>query len=302
MTWDIFLAEFSEDAVLFNKNKILYSLNGNTYSQKDFLKFKQDTAGIAKLRPYLDWITGLSNKEGIILLAKAVRDIIAPPASHARPHTETQKLQVGLKTRAELLQEISENCVLVNSYGPEPQFFLDYRTYNPYPMSIESILEIKRSKEFKDLLENSVMAKVFYRPGYKNTKEEIEKSQSISSYVWPNWRDVDSTSCEIDKQWVEFFEFFTPDPICRGFLYRWILRSITGINEQHLVLVGVEGVGKNVLCDGLLLNLHHHANYYKGKSNSLNTDFNGFLENKTLVFLDEQHIRTPLKVETLKSW
>jgi hypothetical protein len=71
-----------------------------------------------------------------------------------------------------------------------------------------------------------------------------------------------------------------------SFLLDWMATSLVSRNPTYLVAIGAQGIGKGLLGQ-ILHKLHGDGNYIKVRDEVLKRQFNGQLQNKTLVHIDE---------------
>lgn len=83
------------------------------------------------------------------------------------------------------------------------------------------------------------------------------------------------------------------------YLLDWIANSLQGRNLTILTAIGEEGIGKGILGE-LLEDLHGKSNFVKVRDNVFKEKFNGPLENKTLVYVDEIKIESRESLDRIK--
>jgi len=95
-------------------------------------------------------------------------------------------------------------------------------------------------------------------------------------------RDVEA---KLDPLFIEYMEGFFKDS-CKSYAYNWLYYSFFQKMPTYMVLVGVGGIGKNLIAEALKT-LHGSDNFKKAPPSALSSKFNGHLENCTMLFYDE---------------
>lgn len=101
--------------------------------------------------------------------------------------------------------------------------------------------------------------------------------------------------------YAEFFEHLTAGAVeSREYLLDWLATSLQGRNFTILTALGTEGIGKGTLGEIMKL-MHGDSNFSEASDNIFKKQFNGKLEAKTLVYVDEIDLKTKESQDRIKA-
>lgn len=286
------------------RSKIKYL--GSTYGPNDYFSFLKNYSGNpGSLRRFFSE-SPLEMEE---IFKKSVSEFLT--------QTDATTSDQPKQKEASFITYIRENCVYINPVKGNivrDEFFLDKNTYEPYGISVKAVKNMmppRKEANFYKLQHPFINGIIEYIPFIDNEDllgDEIKnntydgKTLKVTNYVMPQWRKRYKAGehGKLDPAWLEFLEILVPKRECRDHLLRWVLRSLRMACPQFLCLIGAQGVGKNLLVDGLLLGLHGGENSDIGKDDTLSAKFNAVFDKKTLLFLDEIEVKGKNEHNTMK--
>lgn len=116
----------------------------------------------------------------------------------------------------------------------------------------------------------------------------------FNEYQAPDWKrtkSFESPLADLPELYRDFFSILVDgDQASYEYILKWLAQSIKSRNLCALFTVGKKGVGKGVLGE-VMCALHGESNYSHVEGETLMKQFNGFLDKKTLLYLDEVYIK-----------
>ncbi|MCB0390553.1 MAG: hypothetical protein KDD58_04650 [Bdellovibrionales bacterium] len=158
------------------------------------------------------------------------------------------------------------------------------------------------SKEDMEYMRRSgkyVNAMITYNPEEaKSIYVDENGTPCFNKYQPPTWyKDIYWGNADRDKSiqlpqiYIDFFNHLTNgDQSSFDFLVDWLAKMVTGRNLTILTTIGEQGIGKGILGE-IMQALVGDTNYIKCRDTVLKTKFNGHIEGKRLVYIDELDIK-----------
>jgi len=132
---------------------------------------------------------------------------------------------------------------------------------------------------------------IYKEPSWLETCLEKFNFESPSFFIWrKNMKEVQRT--DLPPLARRFFEHLFPDRLSREYAYSFIFDALTSRNgsEYILVLSGPTGTGKTIFAEKLMKRLVGASNWAAASKNLFKSTFNGVLENKRLIHVDEARV------------
>ena len=104
-------------------------------------------------------------------------------------------------------------------------------------------------------------------------------------------------------KYAEFLSHLFPDEECRIFVLNYLHLMLTTRNGNNtaLTMVGAKGIGKGIFVE-MVAALVGVENFRKAHRNFWSSNFNAILKNCQVVYIDEQPINTPDKLDKFKDY
>lgn len=157
---------------------------------------------------------------------------------------------------------------------------------------------------------NCILAQFTYNPRL-DSPLTIDPSLGVyvyNTFVPPKWRAgayfhgealVPVTS--IPPIYEEFFRHLTDnDNASYEYLLDWLATSLQGRNFTILTAIGNQGIGKGTLGE-IMKRIHGESNFSEASDKVFKEKFNGKLEAKTLVYVDEIDLKTKESHDRIKA-
>lgn len=223
-------------------------------------------------------------------------------------------LEVKKKREASSMRPVSvegtflntENLTLGMDLLTSDYIILDKETKKPLEYDANAILKLMDSESRKVFQQQILICQFEYDP-YKAKSYYLDENiygsfYRINMYQPPKWfLEYKDEGLDPDKELMEFFEHFYPDPKCREYGFYWIYNAITSRNETYLVHNGAKGIGKGLHSE-LLRQIVGFENATEAQRGFLDSNFNKILDKKRLLVLDELSVDDGNKVNRLKSY
>ncbi len=188
----------------------------------------------------------------------------------------------------------------------------DYIMYNKETyeivseLSVDGVMNKLSSKAQKVLKKNAPIVVQYFNP-YKSTEPVIHETHpklfmpviELNQYTPPSYLELEATP-ELPPKVKTYLEYFFPIEESREYVYDWIHNLLVNKNETILYLVGTQGTGKNVLAEQVLARLIGQEYQHTSDQHVSESQFNGFLRNKQLFFLDEFTAKSTSKLNYIK--
>jgi energy-coupling factor transporter ATP-binding protein EcfA2 len=259
------------------------------YTPQDLEKFLMKNPDLLLSKPFAGFFE-LSREEMRSKFQEAV--VACLPAPEANPD-QAQSLIINPHVR-----HIIENYDLINLRTPEMtrQIFVEKGTHTPADFTVEAIKAMTPNKLWEEIRCSPDFLTPHYDPFALASKQGF-----INLYTLPPWKKIKDAKPEITEKMKFFFEFLFPEQESRDVAMRWILRSIKGRAQEYLVLCGPQGSGKSLFAGTLLKTIHGEQNFFLGKEDFITNHFIGYIENKTLGFIDEFSVWSRAQGDVLKN-
>jgi hypothetical protein len=198
----------------------------------------------------------------------------------------------------EAVRELIGKCHQITDIADvNHQIFVDLtigETHEIDPVLIKRILtKDEQSAYFKT---NCITARIEYNPHLEGplTIDEATGIHIYNQYRPPGWKSANfyhkqplQVVTKLPAVMDRFLTHLTANHIeSKEYLLDWISNSLRARNYTILTAIGEEGVGKGILGQ-VLEGLHGKDNFSLATDNIFKEKFNGKLENKTLVYVDE---------------
>lgn len=156
--------------------------------------------------------------------------------------------------------------------------------------------------------EKVVNAYFRFRPDKNVFYFEEEGRRYFNTYRPPHWLKDQFNDCEeptfkkttCPQLYTKFFEHLTNnDQDSIEYIYDWVTNSLLGRkNECYLTLIGNSGVGKGVFAK--MLRLIHEESYHCTNQRYTESQFNGTICGKTLLYLNEIQVQNDTQANKIK--
>jgi hypothetical protein len=199
------------------------------------------------------------------------------------------------------IQYIANSCILYH-------VDLGYFTYNEMDKELRPI-SIPDTLRFAD--KRFLMPKVrefdrVYNPTSKEVLQDGNPNLKFNTYKPAKWQesffynDTTPTNVELPDIHYRFLMNLTGGDLPSfEYILDWLAMALTDRNLTFLCTIGNEGVGKGVLYD-LMKSLFAEQNCTRVFVEQLDTQFNGYLEGKKIIYIDELSINSTRREESVK--
>ena len=168
-------------------------------------------------------------------------------------------------------------------------YIVDTRTHRITTIEEKAWEKIVGMKHVAQVRELAHCGRFEYNPrtieAHWKAETAIGEETIYNKFIPPAHRMERDTSAVLSPDFIEFLEGLFLES-CRSYAYNWIYHSTFKKLPVYLVLVGVGGIGKNLLAEALK-QLHGRTNFTKAPASALESKFNGHLIDSTLVYYDE---------------
>jgi len=259
------------------------------YAPQDLEKFLLKNAELVLTRPFEGFFE-CSREEMRSKFHAAVMSVVQE--NQPQQSTEQQPLFIN-----DHVKHVIENYELVNLKSPDMtrQIFVEKGTHKPADFTVDAIKAMTPFKVWDEIRCRPDFLTPHYDPFSVATKPGF-----INLYISPPWKKL-TRKPEITEKMQFFFEFLFPEQRSRDVAMRWILRSIKGRSQEYLVLCGPQGSGKSLFAGTLLKTIHGEQNFFLGKEDFITNHFIGYIEFKTLGFIDEFSVWSRSQGDVLKN-
>lgn len=155
--------------------------------------------------------------------------------------------------------------------------------------------EALNKKEIQDCKDRGsyILASFEYNP---NVLDIIYPGKSCletyNRYIPPTWLSENVTASKLPLIYEKFFKHLTNnDQKSFDYLIDWLSVMVNDRNFTILTTIGTQGVGKGILGE-IMEKLVGETNFNKCRDTVLKTKFNGHVEGKRLVYIDEVDIKS----------
>lgn len=165
-----------------------------------------------------------------------------------------------------------------------------------YPIHRAMVELLLSRDEFGSFMKNNyVPADFTYNPHILGCLTQDEGGCYIyNSYIPPKWKEglyfkgeTLAPVTELPDIYERFFTHLTGGHVeSKEYLIDWLATSLQSRNFTILTAIGDQGIGKGVLAE-IMKGMHGYYNYSECRDSILKERFNGKMENKTLVYIDE---------------
>lgn len=155
--------------------------------------------------------------------------------------------------------------------------------------------EVLNKRELQDCKDRGsyIIANFEYNP---NVLDVIYPGKSFletyNRYIPPTWLSENVSASKLPLIYEKFFKHLTNnDQKSFDYLIDWLSVMINARNFTILTTIGTQGVGKGILGE-IMEKLVGETNFNKCRDTVLKTKFNGHVEGKRLVYIDEVDIKS----------
>lgn len=232
-----------------------------------------------------------TNPDNTKLLFKTVCNICILNKGEARVQAKLESKGFGGITSVDM-QDYIKVIDITNTKNAKKVVF-DSKNNIVHPISVEAYEIYEKFMEKEDIAARTKFAKLTYSidgkrmPYIEYDKDSEKELTHLNIHVRPRWMSegiIDSP--EMPKLFKEFMTHLFPNSYDRDFVYYWMFLMLKSKNDTVLLLHGLQGSGKGffvTLCRELV-GLH---NYARVNADIFNSQFNSYLRDKVLAYLDE---------------
>lgn len=266
--------------------------NSSDFSLKEVQEFKDSSENLVWFVEALDYV---------------VREKAKKEAASAAPTQVFKTAACGDAAMDFQKKYVFENCILCNTTthnGGQELFFYDLKENRKYEkMGWKAFVATCSRKEEIELLHQSFCTTIKYTPFETPDIQPLLKgiTTDLNTYSWPSWRNLEA-SPQVHPLISRFLDALFPKVDHKNYVLDWIFESLNRPSNQHLILIGKQGIGKSILIEDLCLRLHGEKNFEKFDSSTMEDKFNKVFDQRTLLFYDEARANTMKHHNRLKSW
>lgn len=200
------------------------------------------------------------------------------------------------------IEKILNNPLLKRYHGGgETPVYFDLGKNQEVPTNDNDVKDYLQEKWADFNRKHGEIVKFVYRP---NMPRIFPSGDAFDTNCFNTWAQVhDTFECtEIPQEIQMFMEHLFPEERAREYVYDWMANALQGRNFTYLTLVSAQGTGKGVF-SYVMRELVGVANFAEVTSDTVKGRFNGELDKKHIVFLDELNVsmRDKDSVNRLKS-
>lgn len=208
----------------------------------------------------------------------------------------------------DLIQKVVKNKLVRDIDGDFKTYFIideDSRDVQSISSSVLASLFCK-TYSFKDKL---YTASFDYRPDVLKILLKEGTKWVYNTYDPPPWlidHFYSAGKVPVEKESVvpemydKFFRHLLDnDQSSYDYLLDWLANAMRSKNYCILCTIGAKGIGKGIL-GSIMMHLVGEKNYNETKTNMLNSNFNGQLKDKKIVYIDEINVTSAREEDTLK--
>lgn len=197
--------------------------------------------------------------------------------------------------------------LVVDQRDARKNILLQKETGTTHDIDVANIKAVLRNN-FPDYQQKrKIIAKFDYLPHKHEFLIEADNSTyTYNEYRPPSWKKplFLSKSTISPHPMPQIHEIFlrhltSGDDASYEYLIDWIATSLQGRNLTILTAIGEEGIGKGILGE-ILEDLHGKDNFVKVRDTVFKEKFNGPLQNKTLVYVDEIKLDSRESLDRIK--
>lgn len=267
-----FLANGAEQGT-WNKRlfKAAKDFQEQNYSQEEFIEQAEN-------------ITGMLDYKDISTINSAFKD-----EPRYAPRIDSNQVIIDTILKCHLIIDMSD----INN-----RIFVDLESGKSYPAVSHENIPLLLSKDDRTIyMKTRVLhAQVEYNPRLTRLlSTDNDTGFSIyNTYVPPEWlkpsfyqgKQLDTNS-KLPELYDKFLSHFTGNDLeSKEYVLDWVANSLRSRNFTILTAIGEEGIGKGIF-GAILELLHGKSNFSSSSDNVFKERFNGKLQNKTLVYIDE---------------
>lgn len=196
------------------------------------------------------------------------------------------------------LKELILSCYLIGDVANiDHKVFINFERGKIYEIDHKNLLTELNKEERKDFYDSrSLKARFDYNP-HDNKPLITDLETGIYIYNWynpPDWKRENfffnkeiSKVANLPPIYDRFLNHLTNNHTeSKEYILDWIANSLRTRNFTILTAIGEEGVGKGILAE-ILKAVHGKHNFSLCSDTIFKEKFNGKLQNKTLVYIDE---------------
>lgn len=173
------------------------------------------------------------------------------------------KNQIMLDTLNLSIKFVNLEVLLGKNYRKNKKFYPAFFEFNPFMKTI-----------FGENDEGHSFLNVYNPPAWRKREYYFQEEHSIERVIPDLYHKLLNHLTEGKKDSYER-------------ILKWLAFSLVGKNPTYLVLVGGKGVGKTILADSVLKELHGASNYMTMTNDTFKGQFNGEIDDHTFGYLDE---------------
>lgn len=198
------------------------------------------------------------------------------------------------------LKEIITKCIFVVDIAtPASSTFYNEAADRIYPYTETAIRRLLGKKNKSYFAKRTKYGQFTYNPHQTTISTNEQGIMVFNTYQKPNWM---RTKChpKIPAIHHEFFLHLVGHDIpSYNYLLDWLATSLQSRNQTILVCIAGEGTGKGTL-GNIIQALHGETNFSKVRDTIFRTKFNGAIQNKSLIYVDEASIKDKDALDRIK--
>ena len=154
---------------------------------------------------------------------------------------------------------------------------------------------------FQDVYDSSPVAYIEYAPFttetvFKKFCETVQREIVVAnSYVAPSWSLAELEEPVMHPILIKFFKHLLPIEEERNAVFHWMYFALTDRAQTILCVPGIQGIGKTILGERILLALFGRENWEKAPRSFMSKEFNSYIEDRRIVLVEE--VPTPRSKE-----
>ncbi len=286
----------------FKVLKTKITIDGLDYNAQGFIKLLHS---MPEIKPHLEAVLLMSDSEKLNWCREVWNGI-----------DEAKRLERQEENQREFTARLSRQFTLYSDWKSGRKVVYDRINRKISDMHPDTFLDNLNAWQRKAIKEEGISPCMEVFDPYKLqnywTDSSLAAGQEVvvlNAYQPPPWR-VDASgnykdklqkAFELPNVAKEFFDHLFPDAQQRRFVFWWIHTAMTGRNMTYLCLNGRKGVGKGLFSE-ILKRLMGDQYSSEAPVNFLDSTFNGVLENKRFILLDEIRISDQDQANRLKRY